>query len=581
MSVEALQQWIQQTYGRRLNDAELSQLAEALNYTGGPITPDLFAQAQSLVEQAASAAGIPPIGGPEGIPAPGGPETPGGNAPRTGGNTPAEAMTTTDAAQALKEWATSLGYTLTDAQIGQIAQGVGFTGGMVSPDQLQAAKDWATANVGALYPDATPNTLTTPGGTPGGTGGNSGNGVSAFNIDEARQAVIDAVKTQYAGYNLNDDQLQFIWENVSKNGVVSTQQMVSAAMAWLGSEANRNSVLAKAGNAGGGGGTGGTVETVGSGTGGGTGGGNTATIQNLDTDTVNLLKIWWQQTFRTDPTDAQLVEIARRVNYTGGPITPKLYAQIQGTAETLMREGGWTPPTEPELENYLPTFSYEDFQFGEQAPAGYQAGPAFTPGAFTYGEQEPGAFDYREFEAPRADDVLQDPAYQRRLEEGRKALETSAAAKGLLRTGATLKSLSDYAQQQASDEYARTYQRQLGEYQMGRAGAKEEFESGRQSYMDRYNKAYQEYLTNLENERFGYTSSEQQRRSTYDQAQREYDRKYKMAQDKYQTGYNKAFAEYQSRRSAAEQQYQQDWNYWKYLQEQDYRRAALNAGLAT
>jgi hypothetical protein len=483
MSVEALQQWIQQTYGRRLNDAELSQLAEALNYTGGPITPDLFAQAQSLVEQAASAAGIPPIGGPDGIPAPGGPEAPGGNAPRTGGNTPAEAMTTTDAAQALKEWATSLGYTLTDAQIGQIAQGVGFTGGMVSPDQLQAAKDWATANVGALYPDATPNTLTTPTETP---------------------AETPTTATPSSGIT-----------------------------------------------------------------------------QPLDAEAAQVLRDWWQRTFRSAPTDAQLMDVARRVNYTGGPISAKLYAQMQTAAEAIATEGGWTPPTEPELEDYLPTFSYEDFQFGEQAPAGYQAGPAFTPGAFTYGEQEPGAFDYREFEAPRADDVLQDPANQRRLEEGRKAQETSAAAKGLLRTGATLKSLSDYAQQQASDEYARTYQRQLGEYQMGRAGAKEEFESGRQSYMDRYNKAYQEYLTNLENERFGYTSSEQQRRSTYDEAQREYDRKYKMAQDKYQTGYNKAFAEYQSRRSAAEQQYQQDWNYWKYLQDQDYRRAALNAGLAT
>ena len=487
MSVEALQQWIQQTYGRRLNDAELAQLAEALNYTGGPITPDLFAQAQSLVEQAASAAGIPPIGGPEGIPAPSGPETPGGNAPRTGGNTPAESMTTTDAAQALKEWATSQGYTLTDAQIGQIAQGVGFTGGMVGPDQLQAAKDWATANVGTLFPGVMP-----PAGS------------------------------------------------VSQPPSSTTPQPSPTPTSTPSPQ-----------------------------------------IQNLDTETANVLKDWWRQTFMTDPTDAQLVEIARRVNYTGGPITPKLYAQIQNTAETLMREGGWKPPEEPTFENYLPTFSYEDFQFGEQAPAGYQAGPAFTPGAFAYGEQGPAAFDYAEFVAPGQDAVLRDPGYQRRLAEGQKALETSAAAKGLLRTGATLKGLSEYAQQQASDEYARAYQRQLDEYQMGRAGAKEEYESGRQSYMDRYNKAYQEYLTNLENQKFAYSTGEQQRRSTYDEAQREYDRKYKMAQDKYQTGYNKAFAEYQSRRSAAEQQYEQDWNYWKYLQDDARERAKFAMGLSS
>jgi hypothetical protein len=246
-----------------------------------------------------------------------------------------------------------------------------------------------------------------------------------------------------------------------------------------------------------------------------------------------------------------------------------------------MREGGWKPPEEPTFENYLPTFSYEDFQFGEQAPAGYQAGPAFTPGAFAYGEQEPTAFDYAEFVAPGQEAVLRDPAYQRRLAEGQKALETSAAAKGLLRTGATLKGLSEYAQQQASDEYARAYQRQLGEYQTNRAGAKEEYEAGQRAYMDRYNKAYQEYLTNLENQKFAYSTGEQQRRSAYDEAQREYDRKYRMAQDKYQTGYNKAFAEYQSKRSAAERQYEQDWNYWKYLQDDARERAKFAMGLSS
>lgn len=510
MTVDQFQRWVQRKYGRALTDAELNDLAGAVGYTGGPISDEVFANAQALVDQAAADAGIP-VMQPGEISPPGKPGgrvegTPGETVtvpdvpttPRTGGNTPADAedMDVAQAVADLRTWASSLGYTLSDAQIQQIAQAIGFTGNRVSAQQLQAAKDWATANVGTLF----------PGGTGGGTtgGGTSGGG------------------------------------------------------------------------------------TTGGGTGGGTtGGGTTSTptpspqIQNLDTETANVLKDWWRQTFMTDPTDAQLVEIARRVNYTGGPITPKLYAQIQNTAETLMREGGWKPPEEPTFENYLPTFSYEDFQFGEQAPAGYQAGPAFTPGAFAYGEQGPAAFDYAEFVAPGQDAVLRDPGYQRRLAEGQKALETSAAAKGLLRTGATLKGLSEYAQQQASDEYARAYQRQLDEYQMGRAGAKEEYESGRQSYMDRYNKAYQEYLTNLENQKFAYSTGEQQRRSTYDEAQREYDRKYKMAQDKYQTGYNKAFAEYQSRRSAAEQQYQQDWNYWKYLQDDARERAKFAMGLSS
>jgi hypothetical protein len=300
-----------------------------------------------------------------------------------------------------------------------------------------------------------------------------------------------------------------------------------------------------------------------------------------DTETLGVFRQWFERTFRRAATDADIAEVARRANYRGGPITPAQYVGIQNAAEAMMRDSGWRPPEEPNADAYLPTFAYEDFAFNEQAPGAFQPGQAFAAPAFQYGEQAPGAFDYAEFVPPSAESVLNDPAYQRRLEEGKKALETSAASKGLLRTGATLKSLSDYAQQQASDEYGRAYQRQMGEYQTNRAGAQQEYESGRQAYMDRYNQAYQEYLTNLENQRTGYQTGEQQRRSAYDEMQRDYERKYRMAQDKYQTGYNKAFAEYQSKRGAAEQQYQQDWNYWRYLQDDAFRRAQLNAGLSS
>jgi hypothetical protein len=518
MTVDQLQRWVQRKYGRALTDEELAQLADVVGYTGGPISEDMFRNAQGLVDEAASSANIPVVGEPgqitspvepgsgrvEGTPSetvdvPAGPAT-----PRTGGGTPAEDMDVAAAIADIKAWASSLGYTLNDAQIGQIATAIGFTGNRVSAQQLQAAKDWATANVATLFPGGA------GGGTTGGTTGSASGGTTGGSMPGS-----------------------------TPGSAVGTPPSTTPAP---------------------------TAPPQ---------------IQNLDTETVNLLKGWWRKTFMTDPTDAQLGEIARRVNYTGGPITPQQYAQIQGAAETLMREGGWKPPEEPTFENYLPTFSYEDFQFGEQAPAGYQAGPAFTPQAFAYGEQGPAAFDYAEFVAPGQEDVLRDPAYQRRLAEGQKALETSAAAKGLLRTGATLKGLSEYAQQQASDEYARAYQRQLGEYQMGRAGAKDEYEAGRQAYMDRYNKAYQEYLTNLENQKFAYSTGEQQRRSAYDEAQREYDRKYGMARDKYQTGYNKAFAEYQSKRSAAERQYEQDWNYWKYLQDDARERAKFAMNLSS
>ncbi len=54
-----------------------------------------------------------------------------------------------------------------------------------------------------------------------------------------------------------------------------------------------------------------------------------------------------------------------------------------------------------------------------------------------------------------------DPSYQWRLEQGQKALERSAALRGSVLSGATLKALTNYAQGAASQEYANEYERAL------------------------------------------------------------------------------------------------------------------------
>ena len=56
-------------------------------------------------------------------------------------------------------------------------------------------------------------------------------------------------------------------------------------------------------------------------------------------------------------------------------------------------------------------------------------------------------------------DPNQDPGYQFRLEQGQKALERSAAARGGLQGGGTLKALERYAQGVASDEYGKSFDR--------------------------------------------------------------------------------------------------------------------------
>lgn len=102
-------------------------------------------------------------------------------------------------------------------------------------------------------------------------------------------------------------------------------------------------------------------------------------------------------------------------------------------------------------------------------PIGYGGGPraSFAPlpqfNAPRF--QGPAPFSYaKTFAAPTASDLMQDPSFQFRLDQGRKALEQSAAGKGVLRTGGTLKDLINYGQNFASNEYGNVYNRKFNEY---------------------------------------------------------------------------------------------------------------------
>jgi hypothetical protein len=58
-----------------------------------------------------------------------------------------------------------------------------------------------------------------------------------------------------------------------------------------------------------------------------------------------------------------------------------------------------------------------------------------------------------------------DPSYQWRLTEGQKALERSAAARGALQAGGTMKAITRYAQGAASQEYGAAFDRYMRERQ--------------------------------------------------------------------------------------------------------------------
>ena len=79
----------------------------------------------------------------------------------------------------------------------------------------------------------------------------------------------------------------------------------------------------------------------------------------------------------------------------------------------------------------------------------------------------------------KPEDVAMDPGFDFRMQEGMKALERSAAARGSLLSGATLKAIERYGQDYSSQEYSNAYNRTYGES------------------LDRYNQALERYRTNF------------------------------------------------------------------------------------
>lgn len=63
-------------------------------------------------------------------------------------------------------------------------------------------------------------------------------------------------------------------------------------------------------------------------------------------------------------------------------------------------------------------------------------------------------------------DLYADPSYGFRVEQGQKALERSAAARGQLFSGATGQALQDYGQNMASTEYDNAYRRAFNSFQV-------------------------------------------------------------------------------------------------------------------
>ncbi len=114
-------------------------------------------------------------------------------------------------------------------------------------------------------------------------------------------------------------------------------------------------------------------------------------------------------------------------------------------------------------------------------------------GAFT--KPYTGSFSAPTFSAPSGLSLENDPGYQARLKFGTDAIQSSAAAKGTLLTGGTVKDLERYGEDYGSNEYANVYSRALQGSQLGYnqalSGFQQNYDIFRNNQTDPFNKLYQ------------------------------------------------------------------------------------------
>lgn len=109
------------------------------------------------------------------------------------------------------------------------------------------------------------------------------------------------------------------------------------------------------------------------------------------------------------------------------------------------------------------------------------------------------------FNRPTMEDAYNEPGYQFRVNAGNQALERSAAARGVLRTGGTLKDLVEYGQNFAAQEYGQVFNRALSSYDRQYQGARDAFAPQMARYQAQVNAEQARALAGYQREWDAYT----------------------------------------------------------------------------
>lgn len=134
-------------------------------------------------------------------------------------------------------------------------------------------------------------------------------------------------------------------------------------------------------------------------------------------------------------------------------------------------------------------------------PAGrpnYGPAPQFDAPNFSFGE---------EWVKPTMADAENDPGYQFALQQGSKALQMSAAARGHLLTGGTMKDIDKWGQDYATQRYGDVFNRNLTGYNTRFGKAKDTFDRNYAGAKDEFGPRYQEWLRNAQGTDLGYAQN--------------------------------------------------------------------------
>lgn len=137
-------------------------------------------------------------------------------------------------------------------------------------------------------------------------------------------------------------------------------------------------------------------------------------------------------------------------------------------------------------ESKTPSFA-DASPFPSGAPKyNFAKAPTFTAPEFKWNET---------FQAPDYNSLASDPGFNFRKNQALGAMQSSAAAKGFLRTGATVKDLGNYASDYASQELNNLFNRNLSSYNTRFGTARDIFDRYYTGKKDEFTPKYGEWQT--------------------------------------------------------------------------------------